>query len=180
MLNIHYYGDTILRKKAQPVTVFDEQLKCFVEEMKETMREHDGVGLAAPQVGRSIRCVVIDPSKEGNQTFVLINPEFTSVSDETIVHEEGCLSFPDLHVDVTRHASVSVKAFDETGRAYVIENAVELLARALQHEIDHLNGLFLIDHISLLQRKMLKGKLKKISELNFSETELSDATACAR
>jgi peptide deformylase len=179
MLNIHYYGDPILRKKAQPVTVFDQRLKSFVAEMKETMLTEDGVGLAAPQVGRSIRCAIIDPSKERNQLFVLINPQVTYKSEETIVHEEGCLSFPDLHVDITRHASVSVKAFDENGREYVIENAVELFARAIQHEIDHLDGLFIIDHISLLQRKLLKGKLKKISELNFAETELSDAKANA-
>ena len=179
MLRMHYYGDPILRKKAEEVTVFDEELKAFVQAMKDSMREYEGVGLAAPQVGRSIRCAVIDPSKEANNPIVFINPEFTYKSEETVVHEEGCLSFPDLHVDVTRHKIVSVKALDENGRSFSVENAEDLFARALQHEIDHLDGLFIIDHISLLQRKMLKNKLKKISEMNFSETALSDAPAHA-
>jgi len=179
MLRMHYYGDPILRKKAEPVMVFDEDLKTFILEMKETMREHEGVGLAAPQVGRSIRCVVIDPSKEANNPIVFINPEFTYKSEETVVHEEGCLSFPDLHLDITRHKTVSVKALDENGKPFTVENAEDLFARALQHENDHLDGLFIIDHISLLQRKLLKGKLKKISEMNFSETALSDAPAQA-
>ncbi|HEX7510372.1 MAG TPA: peptide deformylase [Chitinivibrionales bacterium] len=177
MLRMHYYGHPILRKKAAPVTVFDDDLKAFVNEMKATMREYEGVGLAAPQVGWSIRCVVIDPSKEANNPIVFINPEFTYKSEETMVHEEGCLSFPDLHVDISRHKIVSVKAFDENGKSFIVENAEDLFSRALQHEIDHIDGLFIIDHISLLQRKLLKGKLKKISEMNFSETALSDASA---
>lgn len=177
MLRMHYYGHPILRKKAAPVTVFDDDLKAFVNEMKATMREYEGVGLAAPQAGWSIRCVVIDPSKEANNPIVFINPEFTYKSEEILVHEEGCLSFPDLHVDISRHKIVSVKAFDENGKSFIVENAEDLFSRALQHEIDHIDGLFIIDHISLLQRKLLKGKLKKISEMNFSETALSDASA---
>jgi len=177
MLRMHYYGHPILRKKAAPVTVFNDDLKAFVNEMKATMREYEGVGLAAPQVGWSIRCVVIDPSKEANNPIVFINPEFTYKSEETLIHEEGCLSFPDLHVDISRHKIVSVKAFDENGKSFIVENAEDLFSRALQHEIDHIDGLFIIDHISLLQRKLLKGKLKKISEMNFSETALSDASA---
>ena len=176
MLRMHYYGHPILRKKAAPVTVFNDDLKAFVNEMKATMREYEGVGLAAPQVGWSIRCVVIDPSKEANNPIVFINPEFTYKSEETLIHEEGCLSFPDLHVDISRHKIVSVKAFDENGKSFIVENAEDLFSRALQHEIDHIDGLFIIDHISLLQRKLLKGKLKKISEMNFSETALSDAS----
>ncbi len=174
MLNLRYYGDSVLRKKTEPVTSFDEPLRELVGEMIETMREHDGVGLAAPQVGKSIRCVVIDPAKEGCGPIVLINPEFTFKSEETVLHEEGCLSFPDLHVDVVRHKIVSVKAFDENGKEFVIEKAEDILARALQHEIDHLDGLFIIDHISLLKRKLLNTRLKKISELNYSETAVSD------
>jgi peptide deformylase len=180
MLTVRYYGDPILRKNAERVSVFDERLRDFVKEMMEAMREYDGVGLAAPQVGRSIRCAVIDPSKEGDHPFVLINPEFTYCSGETVEHEEGCLSFPDVHVTISRHKTVSVKAWDENGREYVVENAEDIFARAVQHEIDHLNGLFIIDHISLLQRKLLKGKLKKISELNYRETALSDAAANTR
>jgi peptide deformylase len=96
-----------------------------------------------------------------------------------VVHEEGCLSFPDLHVDVPRHKTVSVKAFDQQGKQFVIENAEDLMARALQHEIDHLDGLVIIDHISLLKRKLLKSRLKKIAELNYGETALSETSPTA-
>jgi peptide deformylase len=175
MLTLRYYGDPVLRKKAEPVTVFDESLREFVRDMFEIMRDHDGLGLAAPQVGRSIRCVVIGQPDEAARPLVLINPEYTFKSEETEVHEEGCLSFPDLHVDIVRHKMVSVKAFDENGKQFAIEKAQDLMSRALQHEIDHIEGLFIIDHISLLKRRLLNTKLKKISLLNFSETALSDS-----
>jgi peptide deformylase len=175
MLNLRYYGDPILRKKADPVLKFDDSIRELVYSMIEIMREHDGLGLAAPQVGRSVRCVVIDPSKEGASPLILINPVYTFKSKETEVHEEGCLSFPDVHVDIIRPKVVSVQAFDENGREFAVDNAQDMMARALQHEIDHLDGLFIIDHISLLKRKLLANKLKKISELNFSETTCSDS-----
>jgi peptide deformylase len=174
MITLRYYGDPVLRKKAEPVTKFDEYVRDLVENMIEIMRDHEGIGLAAPQIGHSIRCVVIDPSAEGARPLVLINPEFTFKSEETELHEEGCLSFPDLHVDIVRHKTVSVKAFDERGKEFAIEKAEDMLSRALQHEIDHIDGLFIVDHISLLKRKLLNNKLKKISELNFSETACSD------
>lgn len=179
MSHIRHYGDPILRKKADRVLVFDGQLREYVKEMVAVMREHDGVGLAAPQIGRSIQCAVIEPSKETPQTFVLINPEIVFQSKEIVENEEGCLSFPDLHLKFSRPKIVSVKAFDENGREYAIEKAEGLFCRALQHEIDHLNGLFIIDHVSLLQRKLLKGKLKKISELPSDEMALRGSTANA-
>jgi peptide deformylase len=165
MFDVIYYGDPILRKKAKPVAVFDKKLKAFVDEMVETMIEYDGVGLAAPQVGRSIRLVVIDATKGENPPLVLINPEFTFKSDDIEDREEGCLSFPDIHLNIKRPAVVSVKAFDENGKEFVIEKANDLLCRALQHEMDHLDGLLIVDQVSLLQRKLLSGKLKKISAL---------------
>ena len=179
MFSIRHYGDPILRKKADRVLIFDDALREFVKEMVAVMREHDGVGLAAPQVGRSIQCAVIEPSKETPQTFVLINPEIVFQSKESVENEEGCLSFPDLHLKLMRPKMVSVKAFDENGREYTIEKAEGLFCRALQHEFDHLNGLFIIDHISLLQRKLLKGKLKKISESQSDEMALRGSTANA-
>jgi peptide deformylase len=179
MLYVRYYGDPILRRKADRVAVFDDSLREFIKEMVVAMREYDGVGLAAPQVGSSIQLAVIEPSRETGQIFVLINPEVIYASKEIVEHEEGCLSFPDLHLKFSRPKMVSVKAFDEFGREYTIENAEDLLCRALQHEIDHLNGLFIIDHISLLQRKLLKGKLKKISELQSEEKALRDSSATA-
>jgi peptide deformylase len=163
MFDFIYYGDPILRKKAKPVAVFDDALRAFIDEMKETMAEHDGVGLAAPQVGRSIQVTVIDATKGEKPPYVIINPEFKFLSKDEVEREEGCLSFPDIHLNITRPSVVSVKAFDEHGAPFAIENADDLLARALQHEIDHLNGILIIDHISLIQRKMLSGKLKKIA-----------------
>jgi peptide deformylase len=169
MSDIVYYGDPILRKKAKPVIVFDNALKAFVEKMKEAMVEHDGLGLAAPQVGRSIQLVVIDATKGEKPPYVLVNPEFTYLSGDEVEREEGCLSFPDIHLNITRPSVVSVKAFDENGTAFTIENSDDLLARAFQHEIDHLNGILIIDHISVIQRKLLSGKLKKIANADFGE-----------
>jgi peptide deformylase len=177
MANLRYFGDAILRKIAKPVETFDGALGELVGAMVEALREHDGVGLAAPQIGYSMRCVVIDATEQREKPVILINPEFTFKSKETVIHEEGCLSFPDVHVDVTRHKTVSVTALDERGKRFSIENAEDLLARALQHEIDHLDGLVIIDHISLLKRKLLKSKLKKISELNYGETALSETSS---
>jgi peptide deformylase len=169
MLDIIYYGDPILRKKAKSIAVFDKKVKAFVDELTETMIEYDGVGLAAPQVGESKRVVVIDATKGEKPPLVLINPELTFMSEELEEREEGCLSFPDIHLNIKRPAVVSVKAFDENGKEVVIEKANDLLCRALQHEIDHLDGLLIIDQVSLLQRKLLSGKLKKISAMGPGE-----------
>jgi peptide deformylase len=169
MFEVVYYGDPILRKKAKPVTAFDDELRSFIEQMKETMVEYDGLGLAAPQVGRSIQVVTIDATKGEKPPYVIINPEFKYLSKDEVEREEGCLSFPDIHLNITRPAVVSVKALDEFGKPISIENADDLLARALQHEIDHLNGLLIIDHVSVIQRKMLSGKLKKIASSPASE-----------
>ena len=169
MFDIVYYGNPILRKMAKPVKLFDNELKNFVNEMSETMFERDGVGLAAPQVGKSIRVIVIDTTKGASLPMVLINPAFVYKSKEVEEKEEGCLSLPEIHVNIKRPAIVSVKAYDVNGKEFTINNAEGLLARALQHEIDHLDGLLIIDHISHLQRKMLSSKLKKISSLNNSK-----------
>ena len=164
MLTVRFYGDPVLRKTAAPVTVFDDKLKKLIKEMTETMIAEDGVGLAAPQVGESVRLAIVDTTAGEKPPLVLINPELTFFSEEKVVSEEGCLSLPEITLKITRSARVSVRAFDENGNAYTIENAEGLLAKALQHETDHLNGLMIIDHVSALQRKMLSGKLKKLAE----------------
>lgn len=164
MFSICIYGDPVLRKKALPVNSFDDKLKSFISDMIETMVKEDGVGLAAPQVGESIRVVVIDPTGGENDPYILINPEITFLSEETEVNEEGCLSLPGVTLKVMRSIRVSVKALDQNGKEFIIENAEGLLARALQHEIDHLDGIMIIDHVSALQRKMLSGKLKKLAK----------------
>lgn len=164
MFDVRLYGDPVLRKKAIPVVSFDEKLKTFVDEMIETMVDQDGVGLAAPQVGESIRLAVIDPTGGVSDPYVLINPEITFFSDDKVDADEGCLSLPDITLKINRSVRVTVKALDENGKEYIIENAEGLLARALQHEIDHLDGLMIVDHVSALQRKMISGKLKKMAK----------------
>ena len=164
MFDIRIYGDPILRKTAVPVTSFDDTLKRFVEEMILTMREKDGVGLAANQVGKAIRVVVIDPTAGEKDPYVLINPELTYLSGETDDDEEGCLSVPTIRLKVNRSKVVSAKAFDANGKEVVIEKAEGIFARALQHELDHLNGILFVDRVSLLQRRLVGGKLKKLAK----------------
>jgi len=163
MLELCYYGDTVLRKTAGLVEKFDESLAELVEEMLDTMRAEDGVGLAAPQVGESLRVIVIDTSNGEAEPYVLVNPEIVGRSEELMQEEEGCLSLPGITLTVTRSARVSVKARNVKGEEYMIENAEGLLAKALQHEMDHLNGILVIDHVSSVQRALLSGKLKKIA-----------------
>jgi peptide deformylase len=162
-----YYGDPVLRKTAAPVSVFDDGLRALVEKMVEALRNANGVGLAAPQVGVSSRVAVIDTEYGEAPPYVLVNPEIVSASDETVTEDEGCLSLPGISLDVKRPAQVSVRAQNEKGEEYTIENASGLLAKALQHEIDHLNGILFIDHVSAVQRGLLRGKLKKISAGEF-------------
>jgi peptide deformylase len=164
MFEIRIYGDPVLRKTAKPVTVFDDALKRFVEEMSVTMREKDGVGLAANQVGKAVRVAVIDPSAGEQDPYVLINPEIVCLSEETVDDEEGCLSIPTIRLKVKRSKTVSVKALDINGKEYAVENAEGVMARAIQHEIDHLNGILFVDRVSPLQRRLVSGKLKKLAK----------------
>lgn len=164
MLEVRIYGDPVLRKVAKPVQTFDSNLKRFVDEMIETMRVEDGVGLAAPQVGESIKLAVIDATGGEKEPLVLINPEIFNPSAETESADEGCLSIPGVSLSVNRPVRVSVRAQDADGNHYTIENAEGLLARALQHEIDHLNGQMIVDHVSPLQKTMISKKLKKLKK----------------
>jgi peptide deformylase len=164
---LRYYGDPVLRKAAAPVSEFDDALRALVGEMVAAMQGANGVGLAAPQVGISARVAVIDTEYGETPPYVLVNPEIVKASDEAVVEDEGCLSFPGISLNVSRPALVSVRAQNEKGEEYTIENASGLLAKALQHEIDHLNGVLLIDHASAIQRGLLRGKLKKISAGEF-------------
>jgi len=164
---LRYYGDPVLRKTAAPVTAFDDDLRALIERMIAALRNANGVGLAAPQIGVSSRVVVIDTEYGEAPPRVLVNPEMISTSEETVVEDEGCLSLPGISLDVKRSARVSVRAQNETGEEYTIVDASGLLAKALQHEIDHLNGILFIDHVSAIQRGLLRGKLKKISAGEF-------------
>jgi len=164
VFEIRIYGDPVLRKTAEPVRSFDRELRRFAGEMIATMREKDGVGLAATQVGESIKLAVIDVSRGENDPVVLINPVIFFSSVDLVEEEEGCLSIPTVRLKVKRPSIVSVKAQDFDGKEFVIEQSTGLLARALQHEIDHLNGIFFVDHVSLLQRRLISGKLKKLAK----------------
>lgn len=163
---IVYLGDPVLREPAEPVTAFDEALRELVEDMFETMYHAEGVGLAAPQVGISRRILVVDVRDEERDErgrYALINPEIVAVSRETDRTAEGCLSIPGLEEVVERPWAVEVRALDPDGRPVTIE-ADDLLARALQHEIDHLDGILFLDRVSALKRRMLLKKWQKLRE----------------
>jgi peptide deformylase len=158
------YPDPVLAKRGEAVTVFDADLKKLVDEMFDSMYAAQGIGLAAPQINISKRITVIDISfqKTPEDKIVLINPEILDREGKQ-VEEEGCLSLPDIREKVSRASWVKVKAQDVTGKWIEVEGE-ELLARALQHEIDHLDGILFIDHLSRLKRDLVLRKIKKLQK----------------
>ena len=156
------YPDPVLAKRGAPVTVFDAKLKTLVDEMFESMYVAQGIGLAAPQIGLSQRLTVIDVSfkKNPEEKIVLINPEIIEREGEQY-EEEGCLSLPEIREKVKRAAKVKVRAQDVNGEWYEVEGE-ELLARAFQHEIDHLDGVLFIDRLSRLKKDLTVRKIKKL------------------
>jgi peptide deformylase len=158
---IHTWPDDVLRRKAAPVEDFGDDLQRLIDDMLETMYAAPGIGLAAPQVGVSRRLLVIDTSSdtEPGQVIVLANPELVESEDETD-HEEGCLSVPDYSAKVKRARRVAVRGHNRHGQPVEVRGE-ELLARALQHEIDHLDGVLFIDRLSPFRREVAKKKLKK-------------------
>ena len=160
-LEVRLLGDPVLRTKAEPVAEVTDELRALIADMFETMYAEDGVGLAGPQVGESIRVVVIDPHEEGSAPLALINPAILEIGTELTRREEGCLSMPGLADIVERPGTVIVEAMDRDGNPVRIE-AEGLLATILQHEIDHLDGILFIDRVSPLKRKMLLSKWQKI------------------
>lgn len=162
-------GDPILRDEAREVTTFDAELKRLVRDMFETMYHADGIGLAAPQVGVRQRVIVVDLRREGREQeglpiperVALVNPRITWESPEREKQPEGCLSIPGLEEVVSRPVAVRVEALDPEGEPVDIE-ADALFARALQHEIDHLDGVLFLDRVSPIKRKMLLNKWKKL------------------
>jgi len=151
-----------LRKPAQPVERVDDEIRQLTEDMLETMYDAPGVGLAAPQIDVSKRVIVIDCAREDEapQPYRMINPELLWTSQETEINEEGCLSLPDIFGDVTRPTACSVRYLDERGERQELE-AEGLLAVCVQHEIDHIDGVLFVDHLSALKRNMLMRKLAK-------------------
>lgn len=155
------YGAEVLEKPAAPVKKFDEELKKLCADMFESMYAAQGVGLAAPQVGLGLRLVVIDVSlgKNPEAKLVLANPEILHVEGEQR-EEEGCLSLPGFRGNVVRPQFVTISALDSEGKPYEMRGE-GLLARAFCHEIDHLNGLLFIQHLSMLKRDLIKRKIRK-------------------
>ena len=161
MREIRKYGDPVLAQTAEPVTQFDENLKRLVNDMFETMYAAPGVGLAAPQVGVSKRLFVMDCStKEGVQERVaLINPEILSTEGRQL-GDEGCLSFPGIYFQVERAQRVVARAQNVKGEWFEIDT-MDLPARCILHENDHLNGIVFINHLSALKRDLVKRKIRK-------------------
>ncbi|MDX1648135.1 MAG: peptide deformylase [Longimicrobiales bacterium] len=156
-------GDPVLRQEADDVTVFDERLRHVVRDMFETMYDAEGIGLAAPQIGLSQRIIVVDLRvQEGEEprSVAVVNPVVAWESEEEDKQTEGCLSIPGLEEVVKRPMSVRVEGQDPEGTDIVVE-ADGLFARALQHEIDHVNGILFLDRVSPLKRKMLLKKWRK-------------------
>jgi peptide deformylase len=156
------YGDPVLETPAQTITEFNEELKKLAEDMFESMYAAHGVGLAAPQIGISQRIVVIDINfkEDPNDKLVLINPEIIRTEGKQR-GSEGCLSLPEFREDVTRPNIVTVRAQDLEGNWFETTGE-ELMARALMHETDHLNGKLYISHVSALKRDLIKRKIKKL------------------
>lgn len=161
ILEIKKYPDETLKKKSQDVTDINDELQKLINDMVETMYNARGIGLAAPQIGVLKRIIVVDTNltEKGHSPVILINPEIVS-SEGEILSEEGCLSIPGFITKLKRNEKVFVKALDKNGKQIEIEGT-GLLARALQHEVDHLNGILIIDRISPLKKELFRRKYLK-------------------
>jgi len=157
---LHLLGSPVLRQRSPEIAVVDDGLRALIQDLLDTMRLNKGVGLAANQVGVARRVAVVEPDAE--HSYVLVNPVIVA-ADGTMREEEGCLSIPDLYAEVHRSAHVVVEAADEQGVRRRIEGT-GLLARALQHEIDHLDGILFLDRVGPLKRRRLLAEWQKARE----------------
>ncbi|HVZ41501.1 MAG TPA: peptide deformylase [Candidatus Kapabacteria bacterium] len=166
ILPIYTFDHPILRKRLRLVEEITDDLVGLALDMHATMKNAEGIGLAANQVGQDVAMTVIDvghiKGNEGMTPLTLINPVIEAFSDEEVADEEGCLSLPDLRADVLRPVGVQVRFFDLEMKEHVME-AAKLLARVMQHEIDHLNGVYFIDHLKPMRRALMKRRLQEIS-----------------
>jgi len=160
ILKILEFPDPRLRTIAQPVAKVDNEIRELVDDMFETMYDAPGIGLAATQVDVHQRIVVMDLSEDNSEPLVFINPEFTVLTEETDVYQEGCLSVPGFYEDVQRPQRVKVTALDRNGEPFELI-AEGLLAICVQHECDHLNGKLFVDYLSNLKRNRIRKKLEK-------------------
>ena len=160
ILDIRVLGDPVLRKPTKPVTEITDELRKLIADMFETMYAAEGIGLAAPQVGRTERLAVVDVD---GAKFALINPSILKSEGAAEKAEEGCLSIPDIYGDVERPGTVTIHATDENGQEFEA-TGTELLGRCFQHEIDHLDGKLFIDYLSPLKRRSAMSKWEKEKE----------------
>ena len=163
-LRVMKYGSSVLRQVAQPVEEITDEIRQIADDMLKAMYDSDGVGLAAPQIGVSKRIVVIDvnPNDLSCEPIALINPEIVEREGQEDA-EEGCLSVPEVRGEVKRAEKVTIKALNLDGKKVRIE-ATDLFARAIQHEIDHLNGVLFVDHLGRLKQQLIKKQLRKIEK----------------
>jgi len=159
--SLHLLGSPVLRQRAEPVGAVDDAVRELVDDLFETMYAAKGVGLAANQVGVARRVAVVDVGKENPDPLVLINPVIVEQSDDTAIEEEGCLSIPEIFGDVERPLRVVIEAMDRHGAPFRLES-VAYQARAIQHEIDHLDGVLFLDHLSAVKRGLLLSKWKRL------------------
>jgi len=157
--------DPLLKRVSKPVTTVDDAIRALAGDMLETMYDAPGIGLAAIQIGVPLRLVVVDLAREGQEKkpMILVNPEIVWRSESTSVYEEGCLSIPEFYEEVERPDQIRLRYCDGQGMAHEIE-ADGLLATCLQHEVDHLNGVLFIDHISKLKRDRVVKKFVKAAK----------------
>jgi peptide deformylase len=160
LLTILRYPDPRLHTVAKPIAQVDEHIRRLADDMLETMYEAEGVGLAATQVDRHVRMVVMDTSEGRDQPLVLINPEIIARSEEMKVSDEGCLSVPTIYDAVERHAQVTVRALDRNGQTFEF-TAENLASVCVQHELDHLLGKVFVEYLSPLKRERIKIKMIK-------------------
>ena len=163
VLSIRIYGDPVLRKRAKEITRVDERLRKLASEMLGTLKDAGGMGLAANQVGEELRILVVDRTRFQleDSPLIVINPVIVDSRGEQ-TEEEGCLSLPGTYADVTRPLELTVRGIDLDEKEIVIE-AKGILSRVLAHEIDHLDGVLFVDHLSSIKRRLLSKKLKKLS-----------------
>lgn len=162
ILKIYQYPEPVLRKETETVTVFDDKLAQLVADMGETMYDAPGIGLAAPQVGKSLKLIVVDTTKgpdDEKKFMAMINPEIIEHEGKQI-DEEGCLSLPELTANVNRFQKITVSYQDLEGKPQQLTTE-DRSAVVLQHEIDHINGILFLDHLSSLKRSLYKKKVKK-------------------
>ncbi len=160
LLTILRYPDPRLHTVAKPVRAFDDRLKKLVADMAQTMYESEGIGLAASQINVHEQVIVMDISETHDGLLTFINPEIIWASPEKTVYQEGCLSVPGIYDDVERHAQITVRALDATGKSFELK-ADGLLAICIQHEMDHLLGKVFVEYLSPLKRDRIKTKMLK-------------------